>query len=239
MENKQPILLVDDETSIVSMLEITLRKEGFIHIHKAHCAEDALLIIRKHPIEFIVLDVMLPDYSGFDLAPKIREVSNAYILFLTAKISDLDVLTGFAIGGDDYVTKPFNPLEIAARMKAYFRRTPIELNMRQSFTHSKRYDYGHFSVNEEAGELIVDGKPVPCPTQVYRLLLYFCKHPNRVLSKADLLETVWGFDHFVDDNTVPVHIRRIRERIELDPSNPKFLVTIRGLGYKLVGKEQL
>lgn len=230
---KKNILIVDDEKAIVKMLEIMLNKEGFQHIYTAHTGEQALAILEKVKVDVIVLDVMLPDCSGFDLCPKIRQISSAYILFLTAKVSDLDVLTGFATGGDDYVTKPFNPLEIAARIKAYLRRTPSVETPAQTRT-DKKYDFGRFMLNEEAGDLIVDGQAVPCPTQVYLLLLYFCKHPNMVLSKTRLLEAVWGFDHYVDDNTVSVHIRRIRERIERNPSNPEYLVTVRGLGYKLV-----
>lgn len=230
---KKNILIVDDEKAIVKMLEIMLNKEGFQHIYTAHTGEQALALLEKVKMDVIVLDVMLPDCSGFDLCPKIRQISTAYILFLTAKVSDLDVLTGFATGGDDYVTKPFNPLEIAARIKAYLRRTPsVEIPAPPKT--DKKYDFGRFMLNEEAGDLIVDGQAVPCPTQVYLLLLYFCKHPNMVLSKTRLLEAVWGFDHYVDDNTVSVHIRRIRERIERNPSNPEYLVTVRGLGYKLV-----
>ena len=183
-------------------------------------------------MDIIILDVMLPDGSGFDFCPKIREISTAYILFLTAKVSDLDVLTGFATGGDDYVTKPFNPLEVAARIKAYLRRTTT--TSAKTISHAKFYDFGDFAVDEQAGTLLVNDKQVACPTQVYLLLLFFCKHPNRVFSKSELLEAVWGFDHYVDDNTVSVHIRRIRERIELEPSNPVYLQTVRGLGYKLV-----
>lgn len=230
---KKNILIVDDEKAIVKMLEIMLNKEGFQHIYKAHTGEQALAILEKVKMDVIVLDVMLPDCSGFDLCPKIRQISTAYILFLTAKVSDLDVLTGFATGGDDYVTKPFNPLEIAARIKAYLRRNP-SVEIPAPTKKDKKYDFGRFMLNEEAGDLIVDGQAVPCPTQVYLLLLYFCKHPNMVLSKTRLLEAVWGFDHYVDDNTVSVHIRRIRERIERNPSNPEYLVTVRGLGYKLV-----
>jgi len=167
---------------------------------------------------------------------KIRQITDAYILFLTAKVTDLDVLTGFATGGDDYVTKPFNPLEIVARIKAYLRRANIQADAAES---GKRFDYGRFILDEGTGELIVNGEVVPCPTQVFRLLLYFCKNPNIVHSKEKLLDAVWGHDHFVDDNTVSVHIRRIRERIEEDPGQPKFLLTVRGLGYKLVrGKEK-
>ncbi|MEI4802402.1 response regulator transcription factor [Bacillus sp. NPDC077411] len=232
MENKS-ILLVDDEKAIVKMIEMVLRKEGFSHIYTAHTATDALAILEKNSIDMIVLDVMLPDYSGFELCPKIRAISNAYILFLTAKVSDLDVLTGFAIGGDDYVTKPFNPLEIAARIKAHFRRTS-SVEISRILNKKKQYNFGRFLIDEDKGELFVNGQPVSCPTQVYLLLLYLCKHPNKVFSKSELLEAVWGFTHYVDDNTVSVHVRRIRERIEEDPSQPQFLLTVRGLGYKLV-----
>ncbi|MCM3671985.1 response regulator transcription factor [Mesobacillus maritimus] len=227
------ILIVDDEKAIVTMLEMMLKKEGFQTIHKAYTGREGLETLEKNEIDIIILDVMLPDANGFDLCPKIRQISNAYILFLTARVSDLDVLTGFATGGDDYVTKPFNPLEIAARVKAYLRRTTNQKSA-EGQQKSKKYDFGRFIVDEHAGELLVKGESVPCPTQVYLLLLYLCKHPNQVLSKSTLLEAVWGFDHYVDENTVPVHIRRIRERIEEDPSQPKHLVTVRGLGYKLV-----
>ena len=232
------ILIVDDEKAIVKMLEMMLQKEGFQHLYKAYTAKDALHIVENNQIDIIILDVMLPDGNGFELCPKIRQLSNAYILFLTARVSDLDVLTGFATGGDDYVTKPFNPLEIAARIKAHLRRKPNE-GKQDSLTEKGQYDFGRFIVDEKAGELLVNGKLIPCPTQVYLLLLYFCKHPNIVLSKSALLEAVWGYDHSGDDNTVSVHIRRIRERIEEDPSHPKHLITVRGLGYKLVkGKQQ-
>ncbi|MBA4537116.1 response regulator transcription factor [Bacillus aquiflavi] len=232
--NKANILLVDDEKAIVKMIETVLKKEGFRNIFTAHTAQDALDLVTKKNMDIIVLDVMLPDQSGFDICPKIREICDAHILFLTAKVSDLDILTGFAIGADDYVTKPFNPLEIAARIKARLRRGNLTQITQNNETTKKRYDFGRFIVDEIAGELIVEGKVVPCPAQVFLLLLHFCKNPNRVFSKAQLFEQVWGFDSLVDDNTVMVHIRRIRERIEPNPSNPYYLLTVRGLGYKLV-----
>ncbi len=237
MHNSTNILIVDDEKAIVKMLEMMLKKEGFQNIFTAHTGQDALSTLQQNQIDIIILDVMLPDGSGFDFCPKIREISSAYILFLTARVSDLDVLTGFATGGDDYVTKPFNPLEVAARIKAYLRRnskTAVSANQ----ANNRKYDFGRFLLDEDAGELLVNGHTVPCPTQVYLLLLYFCKHPNIVLSKSTLLEAVWGFDSYVDENTVSVHIRRVRERIEEVPSNPQFLLTVRGLGYKLVKGNQ-
>lgn len=231
---KTKIMIVDDEKSIVKLLETVLKKEGFQSIYKAYTAQEALQTLAEADMDIIVLDVMLPDQSGFELCPKIREKTDAYILFLTARVSDLDVLTGFAIGGDDYITKPFNPLEIAARIKARLRRNTAVGVPASKQDSSAKHNFGRFLLDEEAGELLVQGKPVPCPAQVFLLLQYFCRHPNIVISKAQLLEAVWGFDSFVDDNTVTVHIRRIRERIEEDPSKPHYLQTVRGLGYKLV-----
>ncbi len=213
-------------------METVLRKEGFTTIHAAYTAEEALECVSRNPIDIVVLDVMLPGQSGLTICPKIREISDAYILFLTARVSDLDVLTGFAIGGDDYITKPFNPLEIAARIKARLRRN---LSPSPSLKGTgRKHDFGRFILDEEAGELIVEGKTLQTPAQVFLLLQYLCQHPNIVISKTKMLEAVWGVDSFVDDNTVTVHIRRIRERIEKDPSHPEMLVTVRGLGYKLV-----
>lgn len=235
MENAK-ILIVDDEPSIVKMLQMVLRKEGFNRVYTAGNCKEALEAISAHGADIVLLDVMLPDGSGFDLCPKIRAFGSPHILFLTAKASDLDVLTGFAMGGDDYVTKPFNPLEIAARIKARLRRTglggvPAET---EPVVAGRVWDYGRFVLDETAGELRVLGRPVQCPALVFSLLLYFCKHPGIVFSKSQLYEAVWGIDGIGEDNTVMVHIRRIRERIEEDPSHPKLLVTVRGLGYKLV-----
>ncbi|AZS13198.1 response regulator transcription factor [Paenibacillus lutimineralis] len=228
------ILLVDDEKAIVQLIEMVLRKEGFRHIYTAYNGKEALEIVKRHMIDIILLDVMLPDQTGFDLCPQIRNASDAHIIYLTARTSDLDVLTGFATGGDDYVTKPFNPLEIAARVKARLRRgvvTPIPSRLEES---RSRYEFGRFVLDEFSGMLLVEGQEVPCPAQAYQLLLFLCKHPGIVFSKAQLYEEVWGMDGLGDDNTVMVHIRKIRERIEKDPGNPEYLLTVRGLGYKLV-----
>lgn len=227
------ILIVDDEKSIIQLLETVLKKEGFRHIYTAGTAQEALRLLAKNEVDIIILDVMLPDQSGFDLCPKIREISSAYIIYLTARASDLDVLSGFATGGDDYVTKPFNPLEIAARTKAVLRRGVL-MPVQHAEETRRRYDFGGFVLDEYEGELLVGGEAVPCPAQAYQLLLYLCKNPNMVFSKAQLYEAVWGIDGMGDDNTVMVHIHKIRERIESDLGAPRYLVTVRGLGYKLI-----
>lgn len=241
------ILIVDDEPSIVKMLQLVLQKEGFQHIYTAGTCQEALDTISRFGADIVLLDVMLPDGSGFEVCPKIRKLGNPHILFLTAKASDLDILTGFAMGADDYITKPFNPLEIAARIKARLRRFDEMGSLKGDTTASpltitaaarKIFSFGRFQLDEAAGELLVDSMPVSCPAQVFQLLLYFCKNPGIVFSKGQLYEAVWGIDGIGDDNTVMVHIRRIRERIEYDPSMPTHLLTVRGLGYKLA-KEPL
>ncbi|MFH5184213.1 response regulator transcription factor [Paenibacillus sp. TAB 01] len=234
------IAIVDDEPSIVTMLQMVLRREGFHRLYAASTCAEALDLATRIAPDIILLDIMLPDGSGLELNAKLREYGNPYILFLTAKASDLDILRGFAMGGDDYITKPFNPLEVAARIQARLRR--LEQEAPQS-SHVKRpdpgvYRFGRFTVNEAEGELIVEGNPVSCPAQVFQLLVHFCKHPGIVFSKEQLYDKVWGIDGQGDDSTVMVHIRRIRERIELDPGNPKLLLTVRGLGYKLVKEPQ-
>ncbi|MUT68398.1 response regulator transcription factor [Paenibacillus sp. NEAU-GSW1] len=229
------VLIVDDEPSIVKMVQMVLQKEGFSQIYTAGSCKEAIDQIARHGADVIILDVMLPDGSGLELCGKLRAYGNPYILFLTAKVSDLDVLAGFAMGGDDYITKPFNPLEIAARIKARLRRTDERTTLDAGQRSDRKvYRYGRFQLSEIEGELLVDEKPVNCPAQVFQLLLHFCKHPGIVFSKTQLYEAVWGIDGLGDDNTVMVHIRRIRERIEFDPSAPTHLMTVRGLGYKLV-----
>lgn len=229
------IAIVDDEPSIVTMLQMVLRRAGFHQLYDASTCAEALDLVQRVAPDIVLLDITLPDGSGLELCSKLREYGNPHILFLTAKASDLDVLRGFAMGGDDYITKPFNPLEVAARIQARIRRLEPEA---PTVSQVKRpepgvYRFGRFTVNEAEGELIVEGQPVPCPAQVFHLLLHFCKFPGVVFSKTQLYDQVWGINGQGDDSTVMVHIRRIREKIEIDPGNPKLLLTVRGLGYKL------
>ncbi|WHX47581.1 response regulator transcription factor [Paenibacillus woosongensis] len=232
------ILLVDDEKAILKLLHTVLAKEGYTDVDSVGSAEEAIEACRSKPYDLILLDVMLPGKSGFEAAPFIREMTDAPILFLTARSTDLDKLTGFAIGGDDYIVKPFNPLEVIARLRVHLRRTAgsgssASLPAKRTGT-QEIYDFGYFVVDGTAKELTVNGRAVDCPAQVFQLLLFLCRHPNRVFPKDELYERVWGESAISDDNTVMVHIHRIRERIEPNPAKPVFLVTVRGLGYKLV-----
>lgn len=234
--NDFKILLVDDEQAILDMLKIVLQKEGFRNIQTAANGKDAIEKCKPIAPHLIVLDVILPDMEGFEVCRRIREITSAPVLFLTAKTSDLDKLMGFGMGGDDYITKPFNPLEVVARIKAQLRRLTLS-DSNLSIEKNHIYDFGRFKVDEQAGQLIVDNVNIICPAREFQLLLFFCKHPNRVFSRDQLYEQVWGDESFNDDNTVMVHIRRLREKIEINPSIPHFLVTVRGLGYKLATKQ--
>ncbi|MBP3041061.1 response regulator transcription factor [Bacillaceae bacterium Marseille-Q3522] len=231
MEETQ-LLLVDDEVAILHMLKTILKKEHFQHIDTATTAEQALSLCRKKCYDFVFLDVMLPDRSGFEICPLIRETTNAPIFFLTARSTDLDKLSGFALGADDYITKPFNPLEVIARVRAQLRRQARQVA--ENHHSAQIFHYGDISVNTMSGEVKVKGEQVVLPAQVYQLLLFFCRHPNQLFSKSQLYEQVWEEPFLGEDNTVMVHIRKLREKIEEDPGNPACLVTVRGLGYKFI-----
>lgn len=228
---KEPqLLIVEDEKAILHMLVTILTRENFHFIDTAGSAEEALVLCKEKSYDLILLDITLSGRSGLEICPLIREISDASIFFLTARSTDLDKLSGFAVGADDYITKPFNPLEVAARIKAHLRRrlgsTPR--------TASSLFEYGPLTVNTNAGEVRLDGQPVELPAQVYQLLLFFCRHPNQLFSKSQLYEKVWNEEFLGEDNTVMVHIRKLREKIEINPSSPKFIVTARGLGYKFI-----
>ncbi len=225
-------MAIDDEQAILDMIVLVLRKEGFENIQTATTGAEAIRKCRTFAPHILVLDVMLPDMEGFEVCRQCREITQAPILFLTARSTDLDKLMGFGIGGDDYITKPFNPLEVVARIKAHLRRVLPQPN--DTSVQKRVYDFGRFQVDEASAELIVDGVKVACPAREFQLLLFFCQNPNRVFSRNQLYERVWGETSLVDDNTVMVHIRRLREKIEIDPGHPRYLVTVRGLGYKLV-----
>jgi two-component system response regulator RegX3 len=230
--DRSKILLVDDEQKILNLLKITLKKEGFLNIDEACCAKQAIKECLEKEFDLIILDVLLPDGNGLEVCKKLREITTAPILFLTAKTSDLDKLTGFAMGADDYITKPFNPLEVVARIKAHLKRRQLVCDGME-ITEKCIYYFERFKINEKSGQLIVAGKEIECPAREFQLLLFLCKNPNRLYSRGQLYERVWGEGAINDDNTVMVHIRRIREKIEEDPGNPRILLTVRGLGYKL------
>lgn len=226
MENK--ILLVDDEKDIANLLEEVLRNEGFRHIEKARTGADAIEKCRSFRPDAVVLDVMLPDMDGIEVCKQIRAFSHCSILFLSSKNDDVDKILGLASGGDDYVTKPFSPKEIVYRIKSQLRR------QRYAETPAKAaLTLGGVTVDTDASVAYRDGAPIPLTAKEYGLLQFFMENPNKIISKERLYEQVWGEESAVCDNTIMVHIRHLREKLEEDASAPRRLVTVKGLGYKL------
>ncbi|ATH93771.1 transcriptional regulator [Bacillus glycinifermentans] len=220
------VLIVDDDQHILNLLNVVFENEGFSHVLHAENGEEAFYLLKQEQPDIVLLDVMLPDTDGFALCNQFRQFTNIPVLFLTAKTSDLDKLQGFSFGGDDYITKPFNPLEVVARVKAQLKRSKGAAPSPSK----PSYDFGDFQVNETSGKLVVDGRKVECPAQEFKLLLYFCSQPNQILSKQKIYRDVWG-EFYNGDSTVMVHVRRLREKIEKDPGRPKWIKTARGLGY--------
>lgn len=225
------ILVVDDEIGLLKLLEITLRKENFNHIETASTGKGALQRIKETAYDIILLDIMLPDISGFELCTEIRKNTNTPIIFISARSTDFDKLTGLGIGGDDYITKPFNPLEVVARVKVILRRKEMYERSQQQDT---LYDYGYFIFNPESATLTVKNQPVECTAKELELLHFFCKNPNRIFTTAQLYEFVWGNDVFGEEKTVTIHISKLRKKLGDDTRKPKIIVNLRGIGYKFI-----
>ncbi|HDX9577063.1 TPA: response regulator transcription factor [Bacillus pseudomycoides] len=225
------ILVIDDEVGILKLLEITLRKENFIHIETASTGKDALQRIKETVYDIILLDIMLPDISGFELCTEIRKNTNTPIIFVSARSTDFDKLTGLGIGGDDYITKPFNPLEVIARIKVILRRQKIYESSQQQET---LYNYGYFTFNPESATLTVNNQSVECTAKELELLHFFCKNPNRIFTTSQLYEFVWGNDVFGEEKTVTIHISKLRKKLGDDTRKPKIIVNLRGIGYKFI-----
>jgi len=235
--NNKKILLIDDEKDILNLLETVLIKEGFKEIYKAENGNKGIELCEKINPDIIVLDIMLPDIDGYEVCKRIREFSMCPIIFLSAKSDDVDKLLGLGIGGDDYVTKPFSPKEIAFRIKAHFRRfehMQSKVNESQSDDKKEVIKFKDIEVDEKKAEVKKSGAVLNLTAKEYQLLLYLVKNPNIILSKNSLIENIWGSEYEGYDNTLMVHIRRLREKIEDDPSRPEYITTFKGLGYKFI-----
>lgn len=225
------ILVVEDEKPIADILQFNLEKEGYT-VECLYDGESAVTKINSDPPDLVLLDLMLPKLDGIEVCRQVRQKHHLPIIMLTAKDSEIDKVLGLELGADDYVTKPFSNRELLARIKAIFRRTqPLEAV-------SPSVEGEHLTV----GELLIDpanfvvtkqGRPIDLTQREFELLLYMLKHINQVLTREDLLQSVWQYDHFGDLRTVDVTIRRLREKIEEDPGAPKYIITRRGIGYTL------
>ncbi len=228
--NEYTIMIVDDEPDILDLLEKAMRLEGFRHIIKIDGGAEAVEACRKTEPDIILLDVMLPGIDGYEVCRQIRQFSLCPILFLSSKNDELDKILGLAVGGDDYVTKPFSPKEVAYRVKAQLRRAEYQRKTKEE----PAILIGALKIEPDSCRVLKGEKELSLTAREFEILNYLAKNQGRVISRDRLYETVWGEDSFGCDNTVMVHIRHLREKIEDRPDSPRYLVTVKGLGYKLV-----
>ena len=226
------ILVCDDDKDIVDAIEIYLAPEGY-RISKAYDGIQAIEMMRKNDIQLLIMDVMMPRMDGIRATLKIREESNIPIIILSAKTEDTDKIFGLNVGADDYVTKPFNSLELVARVKSQLRRYTKLGTMMQEPT-SNVYKTGGLEINDDMKQVMVDGVVVEKLTPIqYNILLFLTKNKGRVFSIEQIYENIWNEDAINADNTVAVHIRHIREKIEINPKEPRYLKVVWGIGYKM------
>lgn len=226
------ILIVDDEVELLNLLKMVLIKEGFENIYTAQNGKDAIELFENINPDLAILDVMLPDMEGYDICKIIRKTSNIPVLFLSAKGEELDRIMGLAIGADDYITKPFSPKEVALRVKIQLTKYMM-INSNNSTPDDKEIlIVKPFEVDEEKNEVRKNGQIIELKPKEYKMFLYMLKHKNQIISKGRFCDEVWGEDFFGFDNTIMVHIRKLREKIEENPSKPEYILTVKGLGYK-------
>lgn len=223
------ILVCDDDREIVNAIEIYLCNEGYT-IFKAYDGLEALNIVEKEELHLIIMDVMMPKMDGLRATMKIREENNIPIIILSAKSEDYDKITGLNVGADDYITKPFNPLELIARVKSLLRRYT---NLGSLEKKTGVFKTGGLVIDDEQKSVEVEGKPISLTPIEYGILKMLTEHAGRVFSMDQIYETVWNEPAYNPENTVAVHIRRIREKIEINPKNPKYLKVVWGVGYKI------
>lgn len=225
------ILVCDDDKEIVEAIEIYLTQEGY-EVLKAYDGEEAIQTLKKEHVDLLIMDVMMPKLDGIRATLKIREENSLPIIILSAKSEDADKILGLNIGADDYVTKPFNPLELVARAKSQLRRY-TQLGSTVQEDKQEVYEVGGLSINDELKEVTVDGEPVRLTPIEYNILLLLVKNQGKVFSIDQIYENIWNEEAIGADNTVAVHIRHIREKIEINPKEPRYLKVVWGVGYKI------
>lgn len=228
MEAKKKILIIEDEKSISDIIKFNLTKEGY-DTDMAYDGKSGLEKALSIKPDLILLDVMLPAMDGFQVCKKVRETSSVPILMLTAKEEEVDKVLGLELGADDYITKPFGMRELIARIKANIRRTDQAANLESS--QEKVQEFGNLSIDMNRYEVRKDGITLELTLREFELLKYLAERENRVFSREQLLEEVWGYEYYGDIRTVDVTVRRLREKLEDDSSDPKYIMTKRGIGY--------
>lgn len=231
----EKILIVDDEKEIADLIEVYLKNDGYT-VYKFYNGTEALKCIESVELDLAILDVMLPDADGFRICQKIREKHFYPIIMLSAKVEDTDKIMGLTIGADDYITKPFNPLEVAARVKTQLRRYVRYNNAAGSRERNEpyaEYDIKGLIINRNTHKCTLYGKEIPLTPIEFSILWYLCEHRGKVIPSEELFESVWGEKYLDNNNTVMAHIGRLREKLGEPARNPKFIKTVWGVGYTI------
>ena len=223
------ILVCDDEKDIVAALKIYLTAEGY-QVLEAGTGREALDILDRERVDLVLMDIMMPEMDGLSAVAKLREQSNIPVLFLTAKSEDTDMILGLNIGGDDYITKPFNPVELIARVRSHLRRYMKLGGVEQEQT---TLQVGGIALDDDSKQVTVDGEEVALTPLEYSILKFLMQSPGKVFSSAEIYRNVWKDTWTGSENTVAVHIRHLREKLEIDPANPRYLKVVWGHGYKI------
>lgn len=228
------ILVCDDDKEIVDAIEIYLSQEGY-KVYKAYDGEQAIDLLGREDMHLLIMDIMMPKLDGIRATLKIREYSSIPIIMLSAKSEDSDKILGLNVGADDYISKPFNPLELLARVKSNLRRYTSLGSLKGDG--KAVYQVGGLTINDENKQVSVDGETVKMTPIEYNILLLLMKNRGKVFSINEIYESIWNEDAIGADNTVAVHIRHIREKIEINPKEPRYLKVVWGVGYKIDGEE--
>ena len=225
------ILVVDDDKEIVNAIEIYLTQEGY-KIFKAYNGEEALKQIEENEIHLVILDIMMPNKDGLETLQEIRKDKTIPVIMLSAKSEDYDKISGLNTGADDYITKPFNPLELIARVKSNIRRY-VDFNKNITETKENILKTGNLEINDDTKKVVVDGKEIKLTATEFNILKFLLKNKGKVYSIEKIYENVWNEESYGAENIIAVHIRQIREKIEINPKEPKYLKVIWGIGYKI------
>lgn len=225
------ILVVDDEQSIADLIEVYLKNENY-NVHKFYSGWEALKCIENENLDLAILDIMLPDVDGFLICQRIREKYNFPVIMLTAKDAEVDKITGLTLGADDYITKPFRPLEIIARVKAQLRRY-TKYNTAETPNEKSMIMFSGLVLNKDTHECILNEKLIPLTPTEFSILWVLAANRGRVISSEELFQEVWGEKYFTNNNTVMVHIRHLREKMNDRAEHPKYIKTVWGVGYKI------
>ena len=219
------ILTVEDDERIRTAVSLALQEEGW-EVEETSNGEDALASFSRQPSDVVLIDIMLPGIDGFEVCRKIRRLGDVPIVMVTARSDSHDVVAGLEAGADDYLRKPFDPKELSARVRALLRRS-------KTIGGTSNFLFDQLEIIADEGLVRINGKEVHLTRTEFKLLIELATNSGKVLSREDLLERVWGYDYFGDSRLVDVHVRRLRTKVEIDPANPKYVVTVRGMGYKL------